>query len=266
MILIGERLNSSRPAVREALAQRDGVYLVEQARLQEKAGASYIDLNAAALMEGEVEALSWAIPLLQESVSVPLALDTPNAAAMKVALEVHRGRPLLNSLTGEKARIQTFLPLIQAHKPRVIVLCLDEEGMPENADKALLVAKRMVELLTGQGLAEEDIFLDPLVRPIGVDSSAALLFLSSLEKIKRELPGVKTIAGVSNVSFGLPERRLLNRTLLVLAMKSGLDAAICDPLDFELQASFVAAKALLGHDAGMRDYLRFHREVRRRNT
>ncbi|MGQ9673863.1 MAG: dihydropteroate synthase [Candidatus Aminicenantales bacterium] len=261
MILIGERLNSSRPAIRKALLEKNEKYLVEQARLQEKAGASYIDLNASALIEEEVEALRWAIPVLRENIRLPLALDTPNPKAMEIALQLHRGRPLLNSLTAEASKLQSLLPIVEEHKPQVIILCLDEEGMPNRAEKALCIAERMVELLSHRGIAEEDIFVDPLVRPVGVDPLAGILFLESLEKIKFKLPRVKTVGGVSNVSFGLPGRRLLNRTFLVLAMKAGLDAAICDPLDIELRASLAAAAALLGRDTDLRYYLRFHREL-----
>lgn len=259
MIIIGERLNSSRASVHDALAGRDETYLIEQARLQERAGASYIDFNASAMLDKELETLRWAIPLLQANVSIPLALDTPDPTAMEAALKLHRGRPLLNSLSGEKAKIESLLPLIKDFKPRVIILCLDDQGLPAEARRALSVAQVMVELLSRQGLGEEDIFIDPLVRPLGVDSGAASLFLESLGIIKKTLSGVKTVAGLSNVSFGLPERRLLNRTFLVLAMEAGLDAAICDPLDKELRAALAAASALLGRDPFLKDFLRFFR-------
>lgn len=264
MILIGERLNSSRTEVREALASRNEAYLIEQASAQERAGAAYLDLNASALLEGEVEALRWAIPLLQQHIRVPLALDTPDPVAMEEALKLHQGRPLLNSLTAEPSRIDRLLPLVQAFRPRVIALCLDEEGLPRDSDRAVAIAEQLVELLNNQGLAEDDIFVDPLVRPVGVDSSAAALFLTALEKIKVRLPRIKTVAGLSNVSFGLPGRKLLNRTLLVLAMKAGLDAAICDPLDTELRAALTAASALLGQDPSLRNYLQFQRVLRSR--
>jgi 5-methyltetrahydrofolate--homocysteine methyltransferase len=211
------------------------------------------------MLDKELETLRWAIPLLQANVSIPLALDTPDPIAMEAALKLHRGRPLLNSLSGEKAKIASLLPLIKDFKPRVIILCLDDQGLPAEARRALSVAQLMVELLSRQGLGEEDIFVDPLVRPLGVDSGAASLFLESLGIIKKTLSGVKTVAGLSNVSFGLPERRLLNRTFLVLAMEAGLDAAICDPLDKELRAVLSAASALLGRDPFLKDFLRFFR-------
>ena len=128
------------------------------------------------------------------------------------------------------------------------------------ADKALSIARRMVDLLDGEGLQPEDIFIDPLVRPIGVDQGAGRLFLESLDKIKSSLPDVKTVAGISNVSYGLPERHLLNRALLLLAMQRGLDAAILDPLEKGMLAAATSAEALLGDDPGLKKYLAFIRK------
>lgn len=259
MILVGERLNSSRKAVFEAFQRKDKEFFVEEARRQEEAGAGYIDINAAALLDEEIPSLEWAIPLLQSNLRVPLSLDTPNPEALEKGLKIHQGRALLNSLTGEKKKIQKLLPLIQEYHPCVIVLCLDEEGVPQNPEKAFSIAERTVNFLFNAGLAKDDIFVDPLVRPVGVDWRSTRLFLDSLVLIKRNLPEVHLIAGISNVSFGLPQRKLLNRTLLVLALHAGLDAAICDPLDKDLLASLYASEALLGKDPSLKNYLRFHR-------
>ena len=242
------------------LQKKDAEYLCSQAVAQEKAHAAYIDLNVAAMMEKEIDTLCWAIPLLQRAVKVPLALDTPNPLAMEAALKTHQGRALLNSLSGDSAALEAFLPLIKRYRPRVIALCLNEEGPPENADIAVSRARKMVDILQSAGLNLEDIFIDPLVRPIGVDHTSGIVFLESVARIKGALPGVKTIAGVSNVSFGLPQRRLINRTLLVLAMAKGLDAAICDPLDADVQASLAASEALLGQDPSLKKYLGYVRE------
>jgi len=264
MIIIGERLNSSRRSVQEALARRDDAFLLKEAKLQEGAGADYIDLNASALLDKEVEVLRWAIPLLQRILKIPLSLDTANPEVMEEALKLHRGRALLNSLTGEEKRIQSFLPLLRNYQPQVILLCLDDQGLPDKPERALSIAHKMVERLVKQGLKAEDIFVDPLVRPIGADCRAGLLFFESLERIKSHLPGIKTIAGLSNVSFGLPQRKLLNRTMLVLALEAGLDAAICDPLDEELQAALAASSALLGLDPSLKKYLQHIRQKARK--
>jgi 5-methyltetrahydrofolate--homocysteine methyltransferase len=260
LIIVGERINSSRRVVLEALQKQDAEFLCNQALAQERAKAAYIDLNAAAMMEKEIDTLCWAIPLLQRTVKVPLALDTPNPEAMEAALRIHQGRALLNSLSGDRAALDALVPLIMRYRPRVIALCLDKEGPPENADIAVSRARKMAEILQSAGLQLEDIFIDPLVRPIGVDHTNGVVFLESVARIKTALPGIKTIAGVSNVSFGLPQRRLINRTLLVLAMAKGLDAAICDPLDADVQAALAASEALLGQDPSLKKYLSYIRE------
>jgi cobalamin-dependent methionine synthase I len=259
LIIIGERLNSSRETVLEALQCRDSGFIRKQALSQEQAGAAYIDLNAAALMDGEIEGLHWAIPLLQSEVKIPLSVDTPNPKAMEAALKIHKGRALLNSVTGERSSLDMLLPIIREFKPRVIALCLEETGPPTSAGIAVYRAEKLIEALTSAGLEPGDIFLDPLVRPIGVGTTSGALFLDSVEAIKRAMPHVMTMAGLSNVSFGMPQRRLINRTFLALAMARGLDAAICDPLDAEIQATTHAAAALLGQDPYLKSYLRYSR-------
>lgn len=259
MIIIGERLNSSRGAVLTAMNSRDENFLVEQALEQEKAGAAYIDLNSAALMEGEADGLGWMVPLLQGRLHVPLSIDSPNPEALAAGLRLHQGQALLNSLSGETKRWQALLPLIREHKPKVIVLCLDDEGMRKDAEGIYRVAARLTDLLLREGVPPEDILLDPLVHPVGVDTEAPGLFLGALRLIKKEMPSIKTVAGLSNVSFGLPERKLINRTFLTLAVAEGLDAAILDPLDKSLIETLVAAEALLGKDPSLKAYIKHTR-------
>jgi len=277
MIIIGERLNSTRRVVHDALARRDEAFLAEEARSQRAAGATYIDLNTAALLGREIDTLRWAVPLLSgagadedqgtaaSTGAGDLSLDTPNPEAMAEGLRLHRGRALVNSLSGESKRIQALLPLIREYRPRVIALCLDDDGLPKTSDKEVEIAESLADLLSKQGLAQEDIFIDPLVRPIGVDETAANLFLESLEKIRRRLPAVKTVAGISNVSYGMPGRRALNRAFLILAIQRGLDAAILDPLDKELLAGLHSADTLLGRDS-LRSYISFMRHTRARGA
>ncbi len=263
MIVVGERLNSSRKPVFQALSTRNAEYLIKGAVKQEQAGADYLDLNAAALMDDEISTLEWAIPLLQKNLNIPLSLDTPNHEAMEAGLRIHKGTALLNSLTGETHRIASFLPLIKEYRPQVVFLCLDDDGIPKDPEKELAIAKRGVELLNKAGIEPKNVFIDPLVHPIGVDQNAVKLFLDSLEKIKMNLPEANTIAGLSNVSFGLPQRGWVNRTLLVMALQKGLDAAILDPLDKEMQAALVSTQALLGRDESLRKYLSFVRASRK---
>ena len=259
MLIVGERLNSTRPVVHRALVQRDEKYLLKEAEKQAQVGVDFIDLNTAALLEDEIPALQWAIPLIQKRLTIPLSIDTPNPEALEVGLRLHRGQALLNSITGESKRIKELIPLIRKYRPRVITLCLDDAGLPQDSEQALSTAKKMVNLLVEEGVDEEDIFVDPLVQPISTDQNAANLFLDSLRKIRDKLPRVQTIAGISNVSFGLPQRKLINRTLLVLALHSGLDAAILDPFDKEMRSVIHSTEALAGRDLYLKDYLAFIR-------
>ncbi|MBA7664748.1 5-methyltetrahydrofolate:corrinoid/iron-sulfur protein co-methyltransferase [subsurface metagenome] len=263
MIIVGERLNSSRRSVLEALNRKDIKYLIDQAKRQEKAGASYIDLNTAALLDKEVQTLKWAIPLLRKELRIPLSIDTPNPEAMEAGLKIHKGQALLNSLSGEAQKIKDFLPPYQGVQAPYNRPLLDDEGLPETSDKELSIARKMVNLLDKEGVEHKDIFIDPLVRPIGVDQKAGELFLEALEKVKKNLPSVSTIAGVSNVSFGLPKRKSLNRAFLVLALQRGLDAAMLDPLDKEIMAAVHSSEALLGKDPSLKNYLTFIRSGNR---
>ncbi|MFQ6082396.1 MAG: dihydropteroate synthase [Candidatus Aminicenantia bacterium] len=260
MIIIGERLNSSRKAVLSALKEKNEQFILNEALNQKKAGAHYLDLNTAALLDKEIESLRWAIPLIQKEINIPLCLDTPNPEVIAEALKIHSGQPILNSITGEKEKIKALMPLIKEYQPKVIALCLDDRGLPTQPEAELEIAQKLVEELTNDALAEEDLFIDPLVRPIGTNFQAALLFLKSLEKIKQTFPKINTIAGISNVSFGLPYRKLLNRTFLTIALSHGLDAAILDPLDNEVMASILSSQAILGKDINCSEYIKAVRE------
>lgn len=264
MIIIGERLNSSRKSVRLALENRDEDFLIKEALDQVRAGAQYLDVNVSVLPDQEIELIKWVIPLIQSQVNVPLAIDSPNPQALATGLALHRGRAFLNSLTLEKERWNLTIPLIREYRPFVIALCLDESGLPDSPRKTLELAQKMRDSLEKEGLDPSDVFFDPLVRPLGVNYKAGSLFLESLRLIKRQLPGLKTVAGISNVSFGLPHRSLLNQTLLILAIEAGLDAAIFDPCDSEMLAALKAAKAVSGQDNFLKSFLNFIRDKRLR--
>lgn len=260
MVIVGERLNSSSLSIARALRQRDTELIQAEARRQVAAGAHYLSVNAATLVGEEVEHLLWLVETVQAAVDCPLCLDSPDPTAMAAAIGRHRGRALVNSITGERDKYDRLLPLLAEHRPRVVALCLDDSGTPPMAQGRADIAGRLIEGLTGQGLALEDIFIDPLVYPIGVDGAAAQVVLDTLELVVNRYPGVNTICGVSNVSFGLPARRLLHCVFTVMAMTRGLSAAILDPCDQRLMAAIVAAEALLGKDSYCTGYIAAQRQ------
>ncbi|MGI9862277.1 dihydropteroate synthase [Moorella naiadis] len=262
MLIVGEKINSSRPAAREILAGRDKEGLIRLVREQVDAGAAMLDVNAATLMEGEGETLRWAVETIQASLDIPLVLDSPSPAALAAALPIHKGQAMINSVTLETSRFTGIVPLVKEYGCQVVALCLDGQQIPTTAIRRLEIARELVAKLQAEGINPENIYLDPLVHTVGTNEQAGVEFLATLEGIKEKLPGVKTICGLSNISFGLPARRLINRTFLTLAVSRGLDAAVIDPLDQELLAALAATELLLGRDRYCQRFLRRYKESR----
>jgi len=260
VLVVGERINTSRKGVAEMVARRDGEAIAREARRQVEAGANFVDVNAGTFVSEEPELLRWLVTVVQHAVQVPLCVDSPNPIAIRAALEVHRGKALVNSITGERTRFQQLLPVVKQFGCGVVALCMDDAGMPASGEEAVAKGSRLVEDLLSAGIPAEDIYLDPLVRPVSTDSRAGLAVLDAIRALRQQYPGVHAICGLSNVSFGLPERRLLNRAFLVAAMAAGLDAVILDPLDDKLMALLRAAEAVLGRDPYCSRYLRAYRE------
>lgn len=260
MLIVGELINASRKSVAEAIEARDSETVGRLAADQVAAGAGYVDVNAGIFQDQEVELLSWLVETVQKTTSgAPCSLDSPNPAAIEAAWSVHQGTPMINSISLEKERYDALLPLIQGASCRVVALCMSDEGMPETCDQRMRIAERLIHGLTAAGMALEDIFLDPLVQPVGTNTQYAVEFLETVERIMETWPGVHTLCGMSNVSYGLPNRAFINETFLAMAVARGLDGAILNPLDTRIMARLVAAEMLIGRDAFCMDYLKAHR-------
>jgi 5-methyltetrahydrofolate--homocysteine methyltransferase len=256
MLIIGERINSTRKTIASAIKERDTAFIQAEARKQAEAGAAYLDCNAATVgREEEPEALCWLVRTVQEAVALPISLDSPNPDALAAALAATKGTAIINSITGEREKWERVLPLVRDYQTRVIALCMDDDGMPRSDADRVRVGTRLIEQLRTAGVPEEDILLDPLLVPISVDSANGKGALRAIAELRRLFPGIPISVGLSNVSYGLPERRWPNRAMLVLAMGAGLDAVICDPTDAELMALLLAAEALLGRDEFCAAYL-----------
>ncbi len=262
MIVIGERINTSRKAIAPAVEARDAAFIQGEAMAQAEAGAQLIDVNCGTFVDGEPELLAWLVQTVQAVVEVPLCLDSPNPAALAKALPLHRGQALINSITAEKKRWGDILPLVKEHKTRIIALTMDDNGMPESGEERYAIGARLVESLAKEGVALDDIFLDPLVRPVSTGTHYAMLVYETIGRLRKAFPGVHAVCGLSNISFGLPARKLVNQTFLVQAMASGLDAAIVDPLDKRLMSLIYAGKLLLNQDEYAMGYIGAFREGR----
>ncbi|SJZ30317.1 methyltetrahydrofolate cobalamin methyltransferase [Selenihalanaerobacter shriftii] len=256
MIVIGELINTSRDEVEPAVKERDADFIQKLAKEQEEAGADYIDVNCGTLIKEEPEALEWLVTTVQEVIDVPLCIDSPNPEALKRGLEAHEGKALVNSITAEGDRYDEILPMIQEHDAAVVALVMDDSGMPSDADDRIRVASELIDNLRADGIALDDIYVDPIIQPIGTDGEMGLHILNAIDEITNKYEGVHITCGLSNISHGLPKRQLLNQAYLVLAMSKGLDSAIMDPLDEKIMSLATASDTLLGNDTYCANYIK----------
>lgn len=261
MIIIGEKINSTLKSIRPAMENRDKQAIQDLAKLQFEAGASYLDVNAGMFYDNELETLEWLIDTVQECCSAPFAIDSPNPKAVLTGLKANRnGKPIINSVTGEKERFDAILPLILEYKTGIIALCMDDRGMPETVRDRVEIAGTLIRNLTKEGVAYDDIYIDPMVRPIGTGSHYGVTAIETVRTVKNEYPDVHIACGLSNVSFGIPARKVVNQTFLIAMMTAGMDGAILDPLDKKLMTFLYAGEAVLGKDDFCMNFITKFRE------
>jgi 5-methyltetrahydrofolate--homocysteine methyltransferase len=260
MLVVGERINSSRKGVEQAIRERNAEFITKEARGQVDAGAHVIDVNTATLMEKEIEALKWAVQLIGDSVDISICIDSPDPVAVTEVLPTCKGKAMINSITAEEERYAKLIPLIQEHKPNVVGLCMDDRGMPDSAEDRVRIASELIAKLTKDGVPMEDIYIDPVVTPVSTDIRYGMAALDAIEAIMKAFRGVHTICGLSNVSYGLPNRKQVNQMFLVMAMTRGLDAVILDPCDKRIMANLITTVTLLGKDEFCMNYLTAFRE------
>lgn len=260
MIIVGELINASRKSVKPLIEERNEEAIGELAKKQWEAGANYIDVNAGVFVGSEAEHLSWLVRTVQSAVDAPCCIDSPDPKAVEAALQHHKGVPIVNSISLEKDRWDALLPVITGAGAKVVALCMSDEGMPETRDDRLSIATKLVEGLTKAKVPADNIFVDPLVQPLSTRDDYGAHFLDAVEGIRREFTGVHTMCGLSNISFGLPKRKIINQVFLVMAMARGLDGAIINPLDHRLMAHVLAAEALSCRDEYCTEWLSAYRE------
>jgi len=261
MIIIGEKLNSSVKTVKPLMDNYDAAAIRDLARRQVEAGASYIDVNTGMFINDEPERMKWLAETVAGAVDVPLAVDSPNPLAIEAGLKANRhGKPIVNSVTNEESRFRSILPLILKYNAAVIALCMDDSGMPETVEERVRIAGSLIEKLTKEGVSIEDIYIDPMIRPIATGSHYGVVAIETIRKVRQEFPDVHIVCGLSNISFGIPARKLVNQAFLIIAMSAGLDCAIMNPLDKKLMSFVYATEALLGQDDFCMNFLTKYRE------
>jgi cobalamin-dependent methionine synthase I len=260
MIIVGELINASRKKIAAAIESQDTAAIQAVAKDQFEHGANYIDVNAGVFVGKEPEYLQWLTAIVQEPVDAPCCLDSPDPKAIEAALSVHKGTPMINSISMEKERYDALLPIVAGTDFKVVALCMGDKGMPQTTDERMAIAEELVNNLVKNRVPVENIYVDPLVQPISTNVTFGIEFLNSIERIIKTFPGIHTVCGLSNISFGLPERKFLNQTFMVMAITRGLDGAIVNPLDKKMMANIIAAEALAGNDEWCSAYLTAYRE------
>lgn len=254
--VIGERINTSRKNVQEAVAARNSEYIIDDVTKQQEAGAAFIDVNAGARIGHETEDMKWLLDTIQPVVNVPLALDSPDPAVLEMAFGMVETTPMINSISLEKDRLDAMMPFLEGKTCKVIALCMDDTGMPNSVDDIIGRADILVKKLNGIGIATRNIYVDPLVQPISTDSNKGNMVLDATRGIRAKYPEIHITGGLSNISFGLPQRKIINRTFVALMMDAGMDSAILDPLDEKIMATIKTADMLLGKDDFCGNYLK----------
>lgn len=258
-VIIGERINpTGRKKMAEQMAVGDFSQVIADALAQVEAGAHMLDVNAGIPMIDEPAVLAEAIRIVQDTVAVPLSIDSSVIAALEAGLKAYKGKALVNSVTGEDERLEAVLPLVKQYNAAVIGIANDQSGISHDPEVRFAVAKKIVERAESYGIAREDVIIDPLAMPVGaVPGSGAALFQIT-RRISEEL-GVNTTCGASNVSFGLPNRPGLNAAFIAMAMAAGMTCAILNPLKEETAQAIRAANLLLGHDENAQMWIKFNR-------
>ena len=264
--VVGERINpTGKKRLQQALRDGDSAYPCTQAVAQAEAGAQVLDVNAGLPGIDEAATLEQLVKDLQAVTDLPLQLDSSNPEALSRALRIYNGKPIVNSVNGEPETLEKILPLCKKYGAAVVGLALDKGGIPPTADGRFAIAQRIVAAANAAGIPNEDIYIDCLTLTASAQQEGAVQTLEALSRCKREL-GVRTVLGVSNISFGLPCRGYLNTTFLTMAMSAGLDLAIMNPNTPEMMAAVRAYRVLTSQDLQSTDYVAAYADVQIQTT
>jgi 5-methyltetrahydrofolate--homocysteine methyltransferase len=264
VIIIGEKINASIPSIREAIINRDGEKLLNTASEQVNAGASYIDINVGT-GEGssadEIRSMQWLIGLLREKTDSFFCIDSADTNVLKAGLEAGQDKAgLINSVKATDTSIAEILSLSADFQVPVIGLAMDQKGIPMDVAGRIRACEKIAQGAKKYGVPLHHIYFDPLVLPLSTDSAQGMVTLDTIREIKKAFPDAKTVLALSNVSYGLPERSLINVALLHMAMLLSVDAVLLNPLDSAIKAAILAAQVILGKDRHSRRYTRACRQ------
>lgn len=260
MIVIGERINGMFVDVRAAIQAKDPEPIRDLATKQQAAGADYLDVNVGPATDDPLAAMQWLVATIREVSELPLAIDTTRAAVMRAGIEAAGGKAMINSTTGEKKKLDVYMPLAAEFNIPIIALTISEEGIPRDANGRAAVALNILAAGLEHGLMPDQVFIDAVILPVSAQQENPGHVLETIRQTKLLAdPAPKTVIGLSNVSQNALYRELVNRTYMVMALGAGLDAAIVDCLDDELMDAMITAELLLNHQVYSAEYLKAYR-------
>ncbi len=263
MLFIAEKINASIPSVKEIIEQKDSVKLLELVEVQAQAGADYIDINigtGSGDQQDEIDAMQWAVRSIQEKYDVPLCIDSADSQVLAAGLSARDGRPaLINSTKGSDKYLEAVVPLASKYNAPLVGLAMDEEGIPKTVAKRVAACEKIAAFCEKNGVPLENLYFDPLVLPVSTDVQQGKVTLDTIRAIKKAIPQSKTVMALSNVSFGLPKRKIFNTAFFHMAIFAGLDGAIFNVLDAELVGAAKTGEAIMGRDRHCRKYSRYWR-------
>jgi len=260
-VIIGERINpTGRKMLAAEMAAGDFSRVVADAKAQVEAGAHVLDVNSGVPLTDEAEIMAEAIRLVQATVDVPVAIDSSVVAALAAGLKAAKGKPLVNSVTGEEERLEAVLPLVAERGAAVIAISNDETGISYDPAERFKIARKIVERAERYGIPREDVLIDPLAMPVGAVQGAGKHLFDIVRMVREEL-GCNTVCGASNISFGLPNRKALNATFVAMAIAAGLPCAITNPLEPEIMAAIRAADVMMGYDENCANWIMSQRQA-----
>ncbi len=257
-VLIGERINPAGKKRMSAALKAGNLDIIRQEALEQvQAGADILDVNISTFGVDEVTLLPQAVQAVMDTVDVPLCIDSTKPEAIEAALKVYQGKPLINSVTGEESSLRVILPLVKEYGAAVIGLTQDNEGIPKDSERRVAIARKIVERAEAMGIPREDIIIDCIALAVGADISSGMMVIEAIREVKAEL-GVNLTLGASNISFGLPDRGLLNSSFLAIVIAAGVTCPVVDAA--KVRPIVLAADLVLGRDKRARRYTEAYRQ------
>lgn len=260
MIIIGEKINGTIPGVKKAIEEKDEAFIRNLAVKQAEAGAHFLDVCASTAPEIEAETLVWLMNIVQDAVDTPLCIDSPNARTIEEVFKYAKRPGLINSVSEEGGKCEVIFPMIQGTEWQVIALTCDSKGIPSDVQTRVDITKTIVEKALKHDITPDRIHIDPLVMALSADNNSLINFVETLETVKKLYPTIKVTSGLSNISFGMPLRKIVNQHFLTIAMYAGMDSAIMDPCNRDMYTTLVATDTLLGRDKFCRKFSTAYRK------